>query len=85
MKKKQETTLTIIELAIRKIQFHIRDAQAYAEEAQAYAEEAQSAASCSPIPAHIIVNSIGDIITQLRLIDQQADGILLNILNPSIK
>lgn len=78
MKKKQETTLTIIELAIRKIQFHIRDAQAYAE-------EAQSAASCSPIPAHIIANSIGDIITQLRLIDQQADGILLNILNPSIK
>ncbi len=78
MKKKQETTLTIIELAIRKIQFNIRDAQAYAE-------EAQSAATCSPIPNHIIANSIGNIITQLRLIDQQADGILLNILNPSIK
>ena len=78
MKKKQETTLTIIELAIRKIQFNIRDAQAYAE-------EAQSAASCSPIHGHIIANSIGDIITQLRLIDQQADGILLNIQNPSIK
>ena len=78
MKKKQETTLTIIELAIRKIQFNIRDAQAYAE-------EAQSAASCSPIPGHHIANSIGNIITQLRLIGQQADGILLNILNPSIK
>ena len=78
MKKKQETTLTIIELAIRKIQFNIRDAQAYAE-------EAQSAATCSPIPGHHIANSIGNIITQLRLIDQQADGILLNILNPSIK
>lgn len=78
MKKKQETTLTIIELAIRKIQFYIRDAQAYAE-------EAQSAATCSPIPNPIIANSIGNIITQLRLIDQQADGILLNILNPSIK
>lgn len=78
MKKKQETTLTIIELAIRKIQFNIRDAQAYAE-------EAQSAATCSPIPNHIIANSIGNIITQLRLIDQQADGILLNTLNPSIK
>ena len=78
MKKKQETTLTIIELAIRKIQFNIRDAQAYAE-------EAQSAASCSPIPGHNIANSIGDIITQLRLIDETADQLLLKILNPSIK
>lgn len=78
MNKKQETTLTIIELAIRKLQSHVRDAQLYAE-------EAQSAASCSPIPDHCLADSIADIITQLQLIDEQADGILLNIVNPSVK
>ena len=78
MNKKQETTLTIIELAIRKLQSHIR-------EAQFYAEEAQSAATCSPVPDHYLADSIGDIITQLQLIDQQADEVLLNIVNPSVK